>query len=468
MTAPPSQLHWSNHLGPEAEAHNAQVQNAIMASLDEGRMEYVIHALKRWPPTDVLQLITALPLQQARRIFAQLPLQPSAKILAELCPDFRAELLKDETVQQLVAILNTLDDSDLGETLDEFPQSLIDEVLPRLKDSEALEARSLHGEDTAGRLMSRKFVAFQEDYTAAKAIAAIRSQYARVGRFRTVFVVDEDYRLVGRLDVTLLLTLEPNTRIGDVMDTSVLAVSAEMDQEEVLRKALRRQISSMPVIDGRGRLIGRITTDQMNQIAREEYSEDLMLMGGVSPEARSSDSVVQIIRGRLPWLMTGLLGSAVAAMVVGTFEDELQRAAILAAFIPMIMSMAGNSGLQASAVAVQGLATGAIWGSSTLGRLLREFFGALMNGVLAGAVISGLILLTSFVVAMPQPVLLALTVTSSLMVVVTVAAMVGATIPVVLDKIGVDPATATGVFITTSNDVLGVFVYFTMASLLYL
>ncbi|SDQ73097.1 magnesium transporter [Pseudovibrio sp. Tun.PSC04-5.I4] len=461
-------LHWSSKAGLAANEHNKLVLDEVLTLLHAQKATALIKQLRKWPPTDLLQLLTALPLSNARQLFSMLPIRPSAKILAELYPDFRAALLRVETITRLVDILNTMTESDLADTLEEFPQSLLDRVIPRLDARAEIEARIEHEEDTAGRLMSRKFVAFQEDYTAERAIAAIKGQYNLVGRFRTVFVVDESYKLVGRLDVTRLLTLEPSTRIGDVMDANVLAVSAEMDQEDVLRKAAKRQVSTMPVIDSTGRLIGRITTEQMNQIAREELSEDLMLMGGVSPEARPSDSVRRIIKGRLPWLMTGLIGSAVAAVVVGSFEEELEKAAILAAFIPVIMSMAGNSGLQASAVAVQGIATGSIWTGSTLFRLWKEFCGALSNGLIAGCVLTFLITLGAIIFDIHDPVWLALTAALSLVIVTTVAAMVGASVPVILDRIGIDPAAATGVFITTSNDVLGVLVYFTTASYLYL
>jgi len=461
-------LQWSSKADTAAHEHNKQVLKRVRHQLRADDTISLVKRLKKWSPTDLLQLLTALPLPEARKLFALLPIRPSTKILAELYPDFRAELLKDGTTARLVEILNTMKENDLADTLDEFPQSLLDIVVPQLDARAEIEERIRHGEDTAGRLMSRKFVAFNEDYTAEKAIAAIKSQYDLVGRFRTVFVVDAKHRLVGRLDVTRLLTLEPKARIGDVMDANVLAVSAEMDQEDVLRKAAKRQISSMPVIDSDGKLIGRITTEQMNQIVREELSEDLMLMGGVSPEARPTDSVRRIIKGRLPWLMTGLIGSAVAALVVGSFEDELEKAAILAAFIPVIMSMAGNSGLQASAVAVQGIATGSIWTGSTLFRLWKEFCGAISNGFIAGSVLTVLISIGAVLFEIHDPVWLALTAALSLVIVTTVAAMVGATVPVVLDKIGIDPAAATGVFITTSNDVLGVLVYFTTASFLYL
>ena len=197
-------------------------------------------------------------------------------------------------------------------------------------------------------------------------------------------------------------------------------------------------------------------------------TKKLLLMGGVSTDALPTDSVRRIVKGRLPWLTAGLIGSSVAAAVVGSYEAELEKAAILAAFIPVIMSMAGNSGLQASAVAVQGIATGSIKESGTFFRLWKEFCGALSNGLLAGLVLTALIMAASIFFSVSNPAWLALTAALSLLVVATIAAMVGAVVPVILDKIGIDPAAATGVFITTSNDVLGVLVYFSIASVLYL
>ncbi|MTI16301.1 magnesium transporter [Rhodobacteraceae bacterium RKSG542] len=461
-------LHWNRASNEKATAHNEAVQRQILEMLAENKTDGLVTELRNWDPTDLLQLLTQMPLVSARKLLKRLPINPSAKIMAELDPDFRALLLHDETLSRLTDMLNEMSEDDVVETLDEFPPSVVELLTPKLNVRKELEERLLHDEDTAGRLMTRKFVVFKEDNTAREAIDSIRDQSELLGRFRTIFVVDNEGHLVGRMDVTKLLTIRRAERIGDHMSRTVLAVSSDMDQEDVLRKAAQLELSAVPVVDAEGRLIGRISIEQLNQIAREEAVEDMMLMGGVSPEARPDDSIRRIIKGRLPWLMSGLVGSAVAATVVGSYEDELAKAAILAAFIPVIMSMAGNSGLQASAVAVQGLATGSIWANSTLFRLWKEFCGAVCNGAIAGCVLSALIMVASFVFEIHQPAHLAVTASLALLTATTIAAMVGATIPLLLDKVGIDPAAATGVFITTSNDVLGVLIYFTIASALYL
>ena len=200
---------------------------------------------------------------------------------------------------------------------------------------------------------------------------------------------------------------------------------------------------------------------------REEAAEDLLHMSNVSADAKSTDPIGRIVKGRLPWLLAGLIGASVAAMVVGSYEDELERAAILAAFIPVVLSLAGNSGLQASAVTVQALATGTVWTGDLASRFAKELGGALINGAVAGAILAALVLGVAQVFEIDQPTRLALATSLSLLTVTTIAALVGAFVPMALDRIGIDPAMATGVFITTSNDVLGVLVFFVMATWFY-
>jgi len=252
------------------------------------------------------------------------------------------------------------------------------------------------------------------------------------------------------------------------MRSKVVSVPTHEDQEAVARIMARYDLLVLPVVDGQGHLVGQITIDDVVDVIREEAEEDIQRMGGLSGDEEPTDSVWQMVRSRLPWLLGGLGGAGLAAMVVGSFDEALQQAVILAGFIPIIMATAGNVGIQSSAVAVQGLASGDILGGDIKRRLGKEMAVAMINGIAAATAIALVILALSFITSIHEPARLALTAGLALVSVILLAAVLGATVPLVLHRLGVDPALATGPFITTSNDILGVLVFFQLATVLYL
>jgi len=459
---------WTREPANEALEENDTTLKTVRAMIKAGKRNQVVDLLKRWDPVDVMQLLTRLRLKHARKLFQWLPANPSIKVVAELRPEFRSILMEESTLEQFRDILAGLDPEDATEILNEFPEDVAEELVARLPDVEEIGTRAGYADDTAGRVMARKFVALPEECTAGEAVTQMREEADRIRKIFTVYVIDAKGKLTGTVEVGKLLLSPKETPLKDIMNKDVIAVSADTDQEEVLRLARKRDMRTVPVVSGDGHLVGRITPKQLTRIAADEANEDMLLMSGVSGEARSDDTVLRIVRGRLPWLLAGLVGASVAATVVGSYEDQLAEAAILAAFIPVTMSMAGNAGLQASAVAVQGIATGALWSGDIFFRLFKELIAALFNGAIAGAILGGLVMSASLVVPLEAPLHLALATSLSLLCVTTLAAMVGATIPIVLDKIGIDPAMAIGVFITSSNDVLGVLIFFLMATTFYI
>ncbi|MEO0980224.1 MAG: magnesium transporter [Pseudomonadota bacterium] len=459
---------WTRETSQEPLEENDEALKAVRDMIKAGKRNQIVELLKRWDPIDVMQLLTRLRLKQARKLFQWLPANPSIKVVAELRPEFRSILMEESTLDQFRDILAGLDPEDAIEILNEFPDDVADELIARLPDVEDIATRGTYADDTAGRVMARKFVALREDCTAGEAVEQMRDEADRIRRIFTVYVTDASGRLTGTVEVGKLLLAQDDVLLKDIMNRDVIAVSTDTDQEEVLRLARKRDMRTVPVVSGEGHLIGRITPKQLTRIAADEANEDMLLMSGVSGEARSDDTVLRIVRGRLPWLLAGLVGASVAATVVGSYEDQLAEAAILAAFIPVTMSMAGNAGLQASAVAVQGIATGALWSGDIVFRLLKEFLAALLNGAVAGTLLGILVLVASMIVPLEAPDRLALATSLSLLCVTTLAAMVGATVPIILDRIGIDPAMAIGVFITSSNDVLGVLIFFLMATTFYM
>ncbi|MEM8703926.1 MAG: CBS domain-containing protein, partial [Pseudomonadota bacterium] len=348
----PDPVTWTRETSQEPLQANDDALKALRDMIKAGRRDQIVELLKRWDPIDVMQLLTRLRLKQARKLFQWLPANPSIKVVAELRPEFRSILMEESTLEQFHDILAGLDPEDAIEILNEFPDDVADELIARLPDVEDIATRGTYADDTAGRVMARKFVALREDCTAGEAVEQMREEADRIRRIFTVYVTDADGKLTGTAEVGKLLLAQDDVLLRDIMNRDVIAVSADTDQEEVLRLARKRDMRTVPVVSGEGHLIGRITPKQLTRIAADEANEDMLLMSGVSGEARSDDTVFRIVRGRLPWLLAGLVGASVAATVVGSYEDQLAEAAILAAFIPVTMSMAGNAGLQASAVAV--------------------------------------------------------------------------------------------------------------------
>jgi magnesium transporter len=222
------------------------------------------------------------------------------------------------------------------------------------------------------------------------------------------------------------------------------------------------------VVDADERVIGRITLDELRDVVRREAEEDIKLMSGVAPDARPDESIGRLVKGRLPWLVGGLIGASIAAVVVGAFEEQLAKAAIRATFIPIVMAMAGNAGIQASTVTVQGLALGNLWIGDIWRRIGKELLGSLINGVLVALLLGALILLAAQIFEIVDPLRLAFAAGLSLATMIVMAATLGATIPMALNHFKVDPAMATGVFINTSNDIFGVLIFFVIATLVYL
>ena len=460
-------LTWKRGAFGKPAEDNTPTIKAVKRMIKAQERPALVAQLTAWSPEDVMDLLVQLPLKRARKLFDWLPAGPSDKVLAELRPEFRAVITEDATVDRLRRILDRMPPDEALETLEALPDEVQETLLPQLSAADDIASRRQHAKDTAGGVMTRRLVALTEDCTAGTAIAEIRKHADIVRKLDDVFVIDGEHRLLGVLNAKRLLLVPAETRLGDVMRRDVTSVSADMDQEEVSRIAARGDLRAVPVVNQAGQLIGQITIRQLKRIMREEAAEDLLHMSNVSADAKSTDPIGRIVKGRLPWLLAGLIGASVAAMVVGSYEDELERAAILAAFIPVVLSLAGNSGLQASAVTVQALATGTVWTGDLASRFAKELAGSLINGAVAGAILAALVLGVAQVFEIDQPTRLALATSLSLLTVTTIAALVGAFVPMALDRIGIDPAMATGVFITTSNDVLGVLVFFIMATWFY-
>jgi len=459
---------WKRGEPGQLNADNRKLLAEIDDLISDDKRELVLEIVRYWAPADVMELLVLLPLKKARKLYDWLPPGPAVKVLVSISPDLRAVLMQESGIARIAAIAGELEDDDAVELLADFPEDMVEEILPRLENEEQLRERLDFEEDTAGEVMSNKFVVVLDDWNVGMATRAIRRRAGDIEKFYEVYVVDEERRLVGRLKLRDLLLHKGKKLIRDIMRDVPVTVTPDADQEDVLELANRYRVQTIPVIDDERRVIGRITVDELNEIVRDEAEEDIMLMSGVAPDARPDHSLNRIIRGRLPWLVGGLIGAALAGAVVASFEEELKSAAVLATFIPVVMAMAGNAGIQASTVTVQGLAKGSVWTGDVGRRLAREVLGAAINGTIVALLLMSIILVTSRLFAVEEPVRLALAAGLSVALVISMAAALGSSVPLVLDRLRIDPAVATGVFVTTSNDIFGVLVYFIVASSIYL
>ena len=451
-------------LGGYVDAAKLKEVTRLITGADQ---ESLKKTLDEWPLEAFFELLVELPLKSASRLFSWMEVGKSAAVLAELRPEYRALLTQDSTVERLRQILDRLPVDEAADTLNELPAEIQLQLVPHLEQADELAKRLRQPKDTVGRVMSQQLLALTADRTVEDAISEVREHAETIQRLDDITIIDEDRRPIGTVRLKRLLLLPSNARLGDVMSSGISVVSAETDRENIARLTAHENLNSVPVVDNDGRLIGQISVRQLQRIMHDEATEDLSLINKLPVDAKPSDPIARIVKGRLPWLLAGLIGATMAAAIVGAYEDELERAAIVAAFIPVVISLAGNAGLQASAVTVQALATGSIWARELDWRFFRELGGSIANGVIAGAILAILIAIATPILEIEQPLHLALAVSFSLLAVIVIAALVGTFVPMALKRVGVDPAAATGVFITTSNDVLGVMIYFLLANELY-
>ncbi|MFQ5768997.1 MAG: magnesium transporter, partial [bacterium] len=327
------------------------------------------------------------------------------------------------------------------------------------EDSEEVKELLRHEEDTAGGIMALEFVSVSEDDTIDEAIKEIRAKAKEVGEVYNVYVVNNTGKLVGVLPLKKLILAKPNEKVKNIMNKDVISVPTNMDQEEVANIFRRYNLVSVPVVDNLGKLVGRITVDDVVDVMEEEASEDIQKMAGLTDEEELHEtSAFKISMVRLPWLLIAFVGEMVSAFVLHNFEASLNQIFIAALFIPLMMAMGGNSGIQAATIVVRGLALGELNPADTLKRLKKEFRVSFLNGTICGILLFGVV----SVFGEPR---FGIVLGFTMLVVILNASFVGASIPLVLKRVGIDPAIATGPFITTSNDIVGLFIYLGLTSL---
>lgn len=414
-------------------------------------------------PADLAELMDYMDFDSALYLLELLDKEAMADVLVELEEDVRekvlAHLSSDEIARELI---DELDSDDAADIIAELPEEKAAEVLKNIEDEE--QARDIvdlmrYDEDTAGGLMGKEMVSVNVNWTVLTCVREMRRQAEEVEQVHRVFVVDDNEKLLGTLSLKKLLTTSTKTPVGEVYNKDIQYVNVNEKDEDVANIMQKYDLFVIPVVDDRGRLVGRITIDDVVDVIRDEADKDYQMASGISQDVESHDTIWALTKARLPWLLIGLFGGIMSGKIIGAYEIAIAAHPQLVIFIPLIAAMGGNVGVQSSAIVVQGLASGSLKG--TIFQLVFKEFGlGIINGTVLAAIVFGVNLLSGISVIISSTICLAL------VIVICNAAIIGTMVPMVLEKNKIDPAIATGPFITTTNDILGVFIYFSVAKMM--
>ncbi|WP_026707859.1 magnesium transporter [Flavobacterium frigidarium] len=427
---------------------------------NDQELERLLHDMHH---ADIAEILDELDFNEATYIFKVLDSDKTAEILLELEDDLRENILSRLSAKEIAEELDELDTNDAADIIAELSNNLKAEVISELDDLEhAKDIIDLlrYDEDTAGGLMGKELVKVNENWSVLTCVKEMRAQAENVSRVHSIYVVDDENRLKGRLSLKDLLTTSTKTQIADIYIKKVTFVNVDAEDVEVARIMQKYDLEAIPVVDAMGRLVGRITIDDIIDVIREEADKDYQLAAGISQDVEADDSILELSKARLPWLVLALLGGFITVRVLGLFEGAMAEHGNLFFFTPLIAAMAGNVGVQSSAIIVQGLANNTLSGS-LFRRLIKEISLSLLNGS-----ILSVILFTGSYYLLDEPVIIGFVICSALISVIIIASLIGTFVPLLLDKFGVDPALATGPFITTSNDICGILIYFSIARMI--
>ncbi|OUS17784.1 magnesium transporter [Nonlabens dokdonensis] len=432
-----------------------EIQSLIEVN-DSEQLERILDELHF---ADIAEIIDELNLEQAVFIVKLLDSEKTSEALMELDEAQRDRVLNALSPREIAEELEEMDTDDAADILNDLPENIAQEVINEIEDEQHAEDivdLLRYEENSAGGLMAKELVRVNENWTVTGCVSEMRAQAENVTRVHSIYVVDNNNKLKGRLSLKDLLTSKETTPIKDVYIPKVDFVTVNTSGEEVARIMRKYDLEAIPVIDELERLVGRITIDDIVDFITEEAEKDYQLASGISQDVEANDSIWDLTKARLPWLVLGLLGGIGAAAIMGGFEEIFEKHAVLFFFTPLIAAMAGNVGVQSSAIIVQGIANDDLKGSIG-NRLVKEILLAMLNGVILA------ILLFAYTFATKGELLTSLAISTSLFAVIIVAGLVGTFVPLALHKRGIDPALATGPFITTSNDIFGILIYFMIA-----
>jgi magnesium transporter len=432
----------------------------LIQNKNDRQLEVLLNDLHH---ADIAEILDELDFDEASYIFKVLDSEKTAEILLELEDDLRENILSRLSPKEIAEELDELETNDAADIIGELSKEKKAEVISELQDVEhAKDIVELlrYDEDTAGGIMHKELVKVNENWNVLTCVKEMRIQAENISRVHSIYVVDDEERLKGRLSLKDLLTTSTRTAISDVYIRKLNSVNVDTEDVEVARIMQKYDLEAIPVVDELGRLVGRITIDDIIDVIKDEADQDYQLAAGISQDVEADDSILDLTKARLPWLVLALLGGFITVKVLGLFEGAMLEHGKLFFFTPLIAAMAGNVGVQSSAIIVQGLANNTLSGS-LFNRLIKEVSLSLLNGL-----ILAIILFLGAHFLLDVEIVIGVIVTIALVSVIIIASLIGTFVPLLLEKFGIDPALATGPFITTSNDICGILIYFSIAKLI--
>lgn len=440
----------------------AEFRDRFQEAIDNHDKEFILQALEDIEPADITTLLYEFSSQESKYVLDQLDPSLRSEIIRDLDPDTRKSFLKIYEVPALIEFVNLLDSDDAADLLNELPIKTSEEVIAGLEPVLKSQVIDLlrYDEHVAGGIMAKELIKARDNWTVVQCVEEIRAQAENVvTKFYAVYVVDEHDKLLGRVSVQQLILCDAKTLVKDILE-DVVSVETYLEDIEVAEIMQKYDLESVPVVNVLGTLVGRITIDDIVDVITEQAEEDRQLMSGITEDVEEDDTVWKNTRARLPWLVIGIVGGIISARFMGIFEDELARVTAISFFVPLIQATGGNVGIQSSSLVVQSLASPDYLDEGLWKRLLKVFSVALLNGFVLALLVLGINML---VFGNER---LTIVVSVSLFVVVVFASFIGTVTPLMLNRFGFNPALASGPFITTTNDLLGLAVYFLTVNLL--
>ena len=445
-----------------------QLNDEILSQFKSDIEQRNANALKKradeYHYADLAEIVDELSIEEGIYLIKLLDSEKTSDVLTEVDEDIRESILELLSVKEIAEEVEELDSDDAVDLIAELPEARQAAVIAQIEDdgrAQDIQELLAYDEDSAGGLMAKELVKVNENWTVTKCVREMRTQASEVKRVHSIYVVDDENKLIGRLSLKDLLTANDKAKVKSVYIPKVDYVSISEQGEEVAKLMAKYDLEAVPVVDDEKKLLGRITIDDIVDFIKEEADKDYQLAAGIASDVEADDSIVELTRARLPWLILGLFGGLGSVFILEGFEQVMQHPSYrtLFFFTPLIAAMAGNVGVQSSAIIVQGLANDIVKGS-LFNRLMKEVGLSLINGI----ALSTLLLVFGYFTGLETSV--SLTIALSMLCVIVVSALVGTFVPIILDRNNIDPAIATGPFITTSNDIFGIFLFFYIAKVI--
>ena len=443
---------------------NDEILSQFKSDIEQRNADALKKRADEYHYADLAEIVDELSIDEGIYLIKLLDSEKTSDVLTEVDEDIRESILELLSIKEIAEEVEELDSDDAVDLIAELPEARQAAVIAQIEDYgrvQDIQELLAYDEDSAGGLMAKELVKVNENWTVTKCVREMRTQASEVKRVHSIYVVDDENKLIGRLSLKDLLTANDKAKVKSVYIPKVDYVNISEQGEEVAKLMAKYDLEAVPVIDDEKKLLGRITIDDIVDFMKEEADKDYQLAAGIASDVEADDSIVELTRARLPWLILGLFGGLGSVFILEGFEQVMQHPSYktLFFFTPLIAAMAGNVGVQSSAIIVQGLANDIVKGS-LFNRLMKEVGLSLINGI----ALSTLLLVFGYFTGLET--FVSLTIALSMLCVIVVSALVGTFVPIILDRNNIDPAIATGPFITTSNDIFGIFLFFYIAKVI--